>query len=89
MRSCDLFISGARPTSTEGNCRFSVSGPGIHRITSDFGTLSIPKMLSGANAFEISDIQEDEIARRFQQTRMQQCYITWKTCHHINSPETP
>jgi hypothetical protein len=31
--------------------------------------LSIPKMLSGANAFEISDIQEDEIARRSQQTR--------------------
>jgi hypothetical protein len=25
--------------------------------------LSIPKMLSGANAFEISDIQEDQIAR--------------------------
>jgi hypothetical protein len=32
--------------------------------------LSLPKMLFGANAFEISDIQEDEIARRFQQARM-------------------
>ena len=27
------------------------------------GDLSLPKMLSGANAFEISDIQEDETER--------------------------
>jgi hypothetical protein len=28
------------------------------------GGLSIPKMLSGANVFENSDVQDDEIARR-------------------------
>jgi hypothetical protein len=31
--------------------------------------VSIPELLSGANAFEISDIQEDEIAARFRTKR--------------------
>jgi hypothetical protein len=35
----------------------------LHREL-DRSKVSVPKMLSGVNAFEISDIQEDEIARR-------------------------
>src|SRR6266436_7875348 len=54
--------------------------------------LSIPKMLSGANAFEISDIQEERNREpgpnKAQNITMGHCYIASTTCHRINSPET-
>jgi len=52
----------------------------------------VAKMLSGANAFEISEIQEERNASRSYQSHqnitMLHCYIASKTCHRINSPET-
>src|SRR6267143_998034 len=46
-----------------------------------------------ANAFEISNIHEERNASRSYQSdpeynAMLHCYISSKTCHRINSPET-
>src|SRR3984893_8518128 len=53
---------------------------------------SIPKMPSGANAFEISDIQEERnrepvLAKRPEFSNVT-CYIASRTCRGINSPGT-
>ncbi len=50
-------------------------------------SLSLPKMSSGANAFEISDFHQDETTASL--ARRSECNIALKTCHLINSPETP
>jgi len=49
-------------------------------------------MLSGANAFEIGDSQEERKREpgpnKAQNTTMWHCYIVSTTCNRINSPET-
>src|ERR1700751_5237451 len=45
----------------------------------------LPKMLSGANAFEISDIQEDEAEDSL--IRRSECYIALKTAWNFGAPQ--
>src|SRR5580700_1410450 len=54
--------------------------------------LSLPKMPTGANAFEISDIQEERnrepvLAKQPEFSNVT-CYIASTTCRGINSPGT-
>jgi hypothetical protein len=54
-----------------------------------FAILARPKMPSGANVFEISDIQEEETeVWPVRRTGCNNALHWLKTCHHINSPGT-
>jgi hypothetical protein len=69
---------------------------GVPKTPSD---LCLPKILSGANAFDISDIQEDEIEAALTRDRIEQCYgqnfgvphvtltISESSSHRLLSPE--